>query len=243
MNAAPEHQRTLLDVADLDRRIQQAELARSRPAQAARINELAQTRQEQLRELTTLTGVRDDVRAELGRVESDVVLAEQRRARDAERLAAATSPKDAQALERELASLAKRLGDLEDVQLEVMARLEEADAAVAAQQAAIHTTTAEGTELTVQAKAAVAAAANEADAMARDRAAIVERLPGELMAEYSRRAARGPGAGLLRGGTCEACRMVLAGTDLNAIRQAAPDALVSCPECGAILVRTEESGL
>ena len=37
--------------------------------------------------------------------------------------------------------------------------------------------------------------------------------------------------------------MVLAGTDLQAIRQAAEDAVVTCPECGCILVRTEESGL
>ena len=37
--------------------------------------------------------------------------------------------------------------------------------------------------------------------------------------------------------------MVLAGTDLQAMRLAAEDAVVTCPECGCILVRTEESGL
>ena len=37
--------------------------------------------------------------------------------------------------------------------------------------------------------------------------------------------------------------MVLSGTDLQRIRQAADDAIVNCPECGCILVRTEESGL
>jgi predicted nucleic acid-binding Zn-ribbon protein len=37
--------------------------------------------------------------------------------------------------------------------------------------------------------------------------------------------------------------MVLSGTDLNTIRQAQDDDVVQCPECGAILVRTEESGL
>jgi predicted nucleic acid-binding Zn-ribbon protein len=37
--------------------------------------------------------------------------------------------------------------------------------------------------------------------------------------------------------------MMLSGTHLNEIRQAAPDAVISCPECGAILVRTDESGL
>ena len=37
--------------------------------------------------------------------------------------------------------------------------------------------------------------------------------------------------------------MVLAGTDLQVLRQAADDQIVTCPECGCILVRGEDSGL
>ena len=243
MNATPEHQRLLLDVADLDRRIQQAERARTTPPQGQRINELAKERQEQLRELTALTGARDDARTELSRLESDVKLVEQRRTRDSERLAASTNSKDAQAFERELASLAKRVSDLEDMELEVMSRVEDAEAAVAAQQALIDVTTAEGTELTTQAKAAVAAATTEGEHLTRDRAAIAAGIPADLLADYERRASRGIGVGLLRRGTCEGCRMMLSGTHLNEVRRAAPDAVLSCPECGAILVRTDESGL
>jgi predicted nucleic acid-binding Zn-ribbon protein len=243
VNATPEHQRLLLDVADLDRRIQQAERARTTPPQGQRINELAKERQEQLRELTSLTGARDDARTELTRLESDVKLVEQRRTRDSERLAASTNSKDAQAFERELASLAKRVSDLEDMELEVMSRVEDAEAAVAAQQALIDVTTAEGTELTTQAKAAVAAATTEGEHLTRDRAAIAAGIPADLLADYERRASRGIGVGLLRRGTCEGCRMMLSGTHLNEVRRAAPDAVLSCPECGAILVRTDESGL
>src|SRR5690606_26601162 len=68
VNASSAHQRLLLDVADLDRRILQAEQARTRPVQGDRINELAAVRREQLRVLTELSGARDDVRAELTRV-------------------------------------------------------------------------------------------------------------------------------------------------------------------------------
>lgn len=243
MNASPEHQRVLLDIADLDRRIQQAERQRSNPAQGPRINELAKERQEQLRELTTLTGVRDDVRTELTRLESDVKVTEQRRTRDAERLAAATNPKDAQALERELASLAMRISNLEDQELEVMDRVEQADSAVATQQALIDTTSAEGSDLTAQAKAGIASATTEIDQLTRDREAISADVPDELLVDYTRRASRGIGVGLLRRGTCEGCRMMLSGTHLSEVRRAAPDAVLSCPECGAILVRTDESGL
>ena len=243
MNASPEQQRLLLDVADLDRRIQQAERARTQPANAARINELAAIRQAQLRELTALAGTRDDAAAELRRLEADVAVVDQRRARDAERLAAATNPKDAQAFESELASLARRTSDLEDQELEVMSRVEEAEAAVAAQQTLIDATTAEGTELTTQAKAGVAAATTEGAHLARDREAIVDGIDEALLADYTRRAARTTGAALLRAGTCEGCRMMLSGIDLTNIRQAPADQVVSCPECGCILVRTEESGL
>lgn len=243
MNASPEHQRILLDVAELDRRLQQAEKVRTNPAQGPRINELAKERQEQLRDLTTLTGVRDDARTELTRLESDVKVTEQRRTRDTDRLATTSNPKDAQALERELASLAARISSLEDLELEVMERVEQAEAAVAAQQALIDTTTAEGTELTVQAKAQVAAAVTEIGQLTRDRDAVTADVPADLLAEYTRRASRGIGVGLLRRGTCEGCRMMLSGTHLNEVRQAAPDAVISCPECGAILVRTDESGL
>ncbi|MFB4351117.1 zinc ribbon domain-containing protein [Microbacterium sp. CR_7] len=243
MNASPEHQRILLDIADLDRRIAQAERARTKPSQAARISELVAIRQEQLRELTAVTGTRDDVRTELKRIESDVALVEQRRARDAQRLAAATNPKEAQALEHEIASLARRQSDLEDAQLDVMGRVEDADAAVAAQQALLDTTTTEGTALTAQAKADVAAATDLGAQLARDREAVAATVPAPLLAEYTRRAANSAGAALLTRGTCEGCRIVLPGTDLNEIRRAADDAVVSCPECGCILVRTEESGL
>lgn len=243
MNASPEHQRLLLDVADLDRRILQAERARAKPVQGPRITELIAIRQEQLRELTVLTGVRDDVRTELSRLESDVALVEQRRARDAERLAAATNPKEAQALEHELDSLAKRQSDLEDAELDVMGRLEDAESAVAAQQALLDATTAEGSSLTAQAKADVAAAADLGGQLARDRDAVTASLPADLLAEYTRRAANNAGAALLTRGTCEGCRIVLPGTDLNVIRRAAETDVVSCPECGCILVRTEESGL
>lgn len=243
VNASPEHQRILLDIADLDRRIAQADRARTHPSQAARITELVAIRQEQLRELTALTGTRDDVRTELTRLESDVSLVEKRRARDVERLAVATNPKDAQALEHEIASLTQRQSNLEDAELDVMGRLEEADAAVAAQQALIDITTSEGSTLSAQGKADVAAAAELGVQLARDRAAVAENVPVPLLAEYTQRSANSAGAAQLSRGTCEGCRMVLPGTDLNDIRRAADDAVVFCPECGCILVRTEESGL
>jgi uncharacterized protein len=243
VNAAPADQRRLLEVAELDARIRQADHARHNPAQAARVHELVARRQELSQELTHRLGVRDDLRTELRRIESDVEVVDARSRRDAERLQTVSNPKDAQGLESELASLARRKSNLEDAELEVMERLEAADAAVAEQETLIAEVNDEGGRLSAAGKAEVAEATSRFEAASRDRAAVAETIPADLLAFYDRLTARSAGAALLRRQTCEGCRIMLSGTDLHAVRQAAEDAVVTCPECGCILVRTEESGL
>ncbi len=243
MNASPADQRRLLEVAELDTRIRQADIARRNPPQAARVQELIARRQQFAQELTTRLGARDDLRADLVRIESDVAVVDARRTRDAERLNSTSNVKEAQGLESELTSLARRKSDLEDAELEIMERLEEAESAVAAQEAAIAETNAEGATLSAEAKRVVAEATAAFEGATRDRAAIAGSIAADLLTYYDRVAARSAGAALLRRGTCEGCRMVLAGTDMQTLRLSAEDAVVTCPECGCILVRTEESGL
>ncbi|HKT56999.1 MAG TPA: C4-type zinc ribbon domain-containing protein [Microbacterium sp.] len=243
MNATPTDQRRLLDLAEIDTRMRQADHARKNPAQAARVQELLGRRQELSRELGARQGIRDDLRLELSRIEGDVSVVDARRVRDEGRLQTVTNPKDAQGLESELAALARRKSDLEDAELEIMERLEQAEAAVAEQEQVIAEVNAEGAALSAAGKTAVAEATAVYEAAERDRSAIAASVPAELVALYDRLALRGVGAALLRRQTCEGCRMVLSGTDLHAISGAAGDAVVTCPECGCILVRTEESGL
>jgi predicted nucleic acid-binding Zn-ribbon protein len=243
VNASPADQRSLLELAELDVRIRQAETARKTPPQAARVQVLLAQRQTLSQELSARLGVRDDAAAELKRIEADVAVVDARAARDAERLRTVSNPKDAQGLESELASLSRRKSDLEDIELEVMERMETAGAAVAEQEALIAETNAEGASLSAAAKEHVAEATARLEAASRDRTAVVATIPADLVALYDRLATRSAGAALLRRQTCEGCRMVLSGTDLAALRQTAADVVATCPECGCILVRTEESGL
>lgn len=70
------------------------------------------------------------------------------------------------------------------------------------------------------------------------RAEQVADVPAELLAVYDRvRAAGKVGAARLIGGQCQACRLTLDTVALGEIRSAAPDAVVRCSECGAILIR------
>ncbi|KAA9135744.1 zinc ribbon domain-containing protein [Microbacterium caowuchunii] len=244
MNAAPADQLRLLDLADIDTRRTHADAARRNPPQAARVKELVALRQTLSHELSQRQGEVDDLEAELRRIESDVAVVEARRARDAGLLAATSSPKDAAGLEHELASLSRRQGELEETQLEVMERLETAQAAVSEQQSRIAETNAEGTALSDAAKAHIAEATARYEQLTRDRSAVATAIPAPLLAMYDKLVERGgPGAAPVHARTCLGCHMMLSGTDLNVLRQAADDAVLNCPECGCILIRTPDSGL
>lgn len=243
MKASPADQSRLLEVADLDARILKGDNARRNPPQAARVQELLARRQELSQELSTRLGARDDLRTEISRIESDVAVVDARRARDADRIASTSNVREVQGYESELQALAKRKSDLEDLELDAMDRLEQADAAVAEQEALIAATNAEGAELSAEAKRVVAEATAAVDAATRDRGAVSGSVPADLLALYDKLAGRSAGAAALRRRTCEGCNMVLSGTDIERLRGIAEDEVIMCPECGCILVRTEESGL
>jgi predicted nucleic acid-binding Zn-ribbon protein len=65
----------------------------------------------------------------------------------------------------------------------------------------------------------------------------------DLLALYERqRSGGGPGAGLLQGGRCGACRIEIDRGELARISAAAEDEVLRCPECGAILLRAKAAG-
>jgi len=244
VKAAPAQQRVLLDIAAIDARVAAAEAQRRNPPQAARVAELVAARSAQIGELTIRAGRVEDAKTEQSRLEADIALAQGRIDRDVALLARSTGSKEAVAIEHEIASLKQRISGLEDAELEVMERVEVAEREVAEQQAIIAETNAEGARLSAAAKEQVASATAVIDDGARDRAALAANLDAALLNTYDRLSGRnGVGAGLLRQGTCGACRMVLAGTDLAEVKAAADDDVVFCPQCSAILVRTDESGI
>ncbi|MGO4534123.1 zinc ribbon domain-containing protein [Leifsonia sp. 2MCAF36] len=244
MKASPADQNELLRLQAADTRLAQLAHATKNLPQSAELAKL-QPEVDALRaRWIAATGELEDARAELKRVESDVEIVEARVKRDSDRVQQTSSVKDVQALESELASLAKRKDDLEEIELTVMERvegLEEALAAVEGERAelsgrveALEAQRAEeGAKLEVQRKAAAA-----------DRATIAEALPADLVELYERQRARyGLGAAALVRGVSMGSNVKLTESDLSDIRKAAADDVVLCPDSSAILVRGEESGL
>jgi uncharacterized protein len=244
LKASPDIQKHLLDLQALDTKLQQlGHQAKSLPELAvlAQLNAEADSTRAQLR---TETGAAEDARLELGRIEADVAVVEARIKRDTERLDASASVKDVAGLEHELTALRKRQNDLEEIELGVMETLEEREQALSRTRSALDDLEARVASQAQERDASLAGINSERTHAEANRATIASKLPDDLLALYERQRQRyGFGASLLRGGVSLASGVKLNANDLDAIRLAAPDDVLICPDSQAILVRTPESGL
>ncbi|NYD66071.1 zinc ribbon domain-containing protein [Agromyces atrinae] len=245
MKSSPAEQKELLRLQRLDTRLQQLAHRLSALPQTTALAELDARDDAERRRRAEASGVLEDARIELGRVESDVATVEARIARDSDRLTHTSSVKDVNALESELTSLRKRLSDLEDIEIAVMQRVEDAEGVVAGIDAVRETISADVIRVSTERDAASGELATERDQVTRDREAVASTISDELQAFYERRRAAGGGVGaaLLQARTCGGCTITLTGSDLEAVRRAAPDDVIQCPDCERILVRTDESGI
>jgi predicted nucleic acid-binding Zn-ribbon protein len=188
-----------------------------------------------------------DTAREQTKAEQDVDQVRQRAVRDQQRLdsGAVSSPKDLENLQREIASLAKRQGDLEDVVLEVMERRESAQERVAELTERVGSVESKIDDATARRDAAFETLDGEAATVTKEREVIAGAIPADLLKLYEklREQQGGVGAAKLQARTCQGCRQELSITDINEIRAAAPDTVVRCENCRRILVRTAESGL
>jgi uncharacterized protein len=170
-----------------------------------------------------------------------------RRIRDQQRLdtGAVTSAKDLEGLQREVVSLDRRIAALEDAELEVMERLEQAQAEQLRQDKELAGIDAEMATVAARRDAELRTIATEVAELTDERQRAAQLLPPDLLALYERVRAQhgGVGVGALRQRRCEACRLELNAADLRELAAMAEDEVLRCPECDRLLVRTAESGL
>ena len=170
----------------------------------------------------------------------------QRETRNQQRLQLGGIPaKELSGLEHELTTLKRRQGTLEDEALEIMEQRESVESELAQAQS-------EAAEIDSDRASATAErdeAFGEIDATVRARrearAPLAESIPADLLGLYDKICAGhdGVGAAALKQRRCQGCRIELAGSELNAARDAADDDVLRCDNCRRILVRTAESGL
>lgn len=247
MKADPSAQTALLDLQAQDSTIAQLEHRRKSLPEHETIRDLESSLKDlDGRRIESDTRV-SDLSRDLRKAEAEVELVRTRRARDEERLnsGAVTNPKDLESLQHELVALERRIGTLEDEELEVMEALEEAQSELSAIEEEIAGLQTQLTASTVARDEALTVIEQQlADARA-EREIVARNLPDGLIALYDK--VRGQygelGAAPLRARRCEGCRLEINSADLRELAAAAEDEVLRCPECSRILVRTPESGL
>lgn len=247
MNADPQAQARLLELQEQDTRLTQLD-HRSRTLPEAQQLADIDTRLARVRdEMVAARVIAADLQRDQARADADVEQVRERARRDQELLDSGgiNDPKQLQNLQHELQSLARRQSELEDVELEIMERVEGALAAV-------QVLTEQADALAVEQAACSAVVADLQAGIAAERAAVVERragvasaVPADLLGLYEkiRADAGGVGAAHLHRGQCGGCRLQLPPNELERVRSAPASEVIRCDECRRILVRTEESGL
>lgn len=246
MIADPADQRTLLTLADLDSEVARAQHAARSLPQHKTIADLMAARQGVTDELVASVTEVDDLSVAVRKAEADLVPVKARLERDETRIAdgSVSDGKVLRSLTEEVEHLKRRIGALEDDELELMGRLEDATAhrdKIAAQKAEIE---ARLREEVATRDEAVQKLSQEAKDLAATRGPIAQKLPASLIALYEKlRGSTGLGAAPLRAGRCGGCQLQLTLADLDSYKRAPADQVLRCTECDRILVRTPESGL
>ncbi|MDI2032600.1 C4-type zinc ribbon domain-containing protein [Saccharopolyspora sp. TS4A08] len=238
MKADPAVQRRLLDLAEADAELNRVVHRRRTLPELEQIGAAEREVQTKRDELVVAQTAFNDLDREVKRLENEVDNVRKREARDRDLMAAGGPAKQQEELEHELQTLARRQAVLEDEQLEVMEQREALETNVTKSAEAV--TEAEQQLAGIQERRDEALAELDTAEARRqqERDIIAKALPDDLIALYERvRGQRGVGVGLLQGARCGACRIELDRHALNEVREAAPDDVVRCEECGAIMVR------
>ncbi|MBM9434771.1 zinc ribbon domain-containing protein [Actinacidiphila bryophytorum] len=246
MNAEPADQIRLLEVQALDARIAQLDHRRRTLPEHTELERLGADLA-QLRSLLVAAQTEEsDTAREQTKAEQDVDQVRQRAARDQQRLdSGALGPKDLENVQRELASLARRQSDLEDVVLDVMERREAAQERATELAGRVEAVQAEAAQAETRKSAALEGIDAEGFTAAKEREVLAAQVPDDLIKLYDKLRAQqgGVGAARLYQKRCEGCRLELNITELNEVRAAPANEVVRCENCRRILVRTADSGL
>ncbi len=247
LNADPAAQQRLLDLQAVDLALGQLTHRRNSLPEVAELAALAAEHMKLRDAGVAVTTEIADLDREQRRADADVEQVRQRKDRDRRRLdtGQVSSPKELESLQSEITSLERRQSVLEEAELDVMERLEEATKRSSHLETEREDVGRRAHEVQRARDAAWAEIDNDTESARQERAAVVADIPADLLSLYDKiRADRGGiGAVEIRQRRCEGCRITIDPADLARIRAAAPEAVLRCEECRRIQVRTAESGL
>ena len=184
---------------------------------------------------------RDELGARQAALEQQIEASRTRRTTLEKRLYGGTvaAARELQAMSDEVRHLGRHISELEDRELELMEALEPLDAELESARLEREGLDAEAGRL----REAIAEAEVVIDAditeQEKGRAAAAEGVRPDLLGRYEKLRTKlgGTGAARLVGGSCSGCHLTLPSMEVDRIRRAPPDEVITCDQCGRILVR------
>jgi predicted nucleic acid-binding Zn-ribbon protein len=230
-------QSALLKLSQVDLEIEQVKAEISKAVNSQELSEASAKLSEASGEVLAARTTFENLNMEARKADDNLHLVEERIARDLERLNNTSSPKDAQAMQAEVESLTRRKSDLEEVELEVLERLEKADAELAS----ISATREELSKVVANLQETIQLQVDELKSRGRkltaDREILLAKVPEDVLLKYQNLAAKQIAVGQIENRSCTACRMGLTASTIDALSSLAEDEVGSCPECLAMIVR------
>ncbi len=181
-----------------------------------------------------------DIKHELSKSEIDVEQVVTRIEKDEKRMASGTaSPKELEQMQHELASLNKRRSELEEIELEVMVRVDGIDDRIKSLSAERDQFKLKMAELDAQKTKELTDIAEAVSSANSQRADISVKISTEVVELYEKIKKTGDGIGAARliEGKCDGCHLSINAVELSKIKETAADEIVRCEECRRILVR------
>lgn len=240
MKAAREVQERLLALAQLDSDLIQIKHKMDTLPIARQFDEVSKELSAKRDLLVAAQTERDDIKHELTRAEVDVEQVVSRIERDEKRLSSGQgSPKELEQLQHELGSLAKRRAELEEVELEIMVRIEGVDSRIKELGQECSSLESQLSELKIKKDQESTALEGSMKQTRESRADLAPKIDSELLALYEkiRSSGDGIGAAKLAGNQCTGCHLTMNAAELTRIKALADDEVVRCEECRRILIR------
>lgn len=184
---------------------------------------------------------RHELQRDLKRLTDEVALIDDKRTQIDAKLydGSVTGTKDLLALQDEAKMLLDRKTSIEDHELEIMESVEEVDAELAPSVAARSDLAAERIRLEEALAADTAEIEADLGMVEGTRSDASAAVPAELLTHYERLRIDFGGVAVAKlvGSTCDGCHMTLSAVAIDQIKKQPDDAVVTCDECGRLLIR------
>ncbi len=231
---------SLLSVQDLDTRLDQIEHRRGHLPEDEKLTELASSLSALTEDRSGVASQHHDLEREQKRIEDEVASLDAKATADNEKLydGSITSPKDAGALQDEIASLRRRQTQLEDDVLELMEQAEPLAATLAGFDSKSAELDAERGRVDANRTVALAELDAECSAVRTERGSQAAKVDVELIERYEKLRSRSRGGiviGRIEAGRCTACGLGQSSMFLDRVKGSDTDEIHQCEECGVML--------